>query len=92
MSFTLPQLPYGFDALEPNIDARTMEIHYEKHHQGYTNNLNGAIEGTNLEGKSKPGTLVKAAIEEATRDLKGDPGSCILKSPLSMSGKCIESL
>jgi len=52
MSFTLPQLPYGFDALEPNIDARTMEIHYEKHHQGYTNNLNGAIEGTNLERKS----------------------------------------
>ena len=52
MPFTLPQLPYGFDALEPNIDARTMEIHYEKHHQGYTNNLNGAIEGTNLEGKS----------------------------------------
>ena len=52
MSFTLPQLPYGFDALEPNIDAITMEIHYEKHHQGYTNNLNGAIEGTNLEGKS----------------------------------------
>ena len=52
MPFTLPQLPYGFDALEPNIDARTMEIHYEKHHQGYTNKLNGAIEGTNLEGKS----------------------------------------
>ena len=52
MPFTLPQLPYGFDALEPNIDAITMEIHYEKHHQGYTNNLNGAIEGTNLEGKS----------------------------------------
>ena len=52
MPFTLPQLTYGFDALEPNIDARTMEIHYEKHHQGYTNNLNGAIEGTNLEGKS----------------------------------------
>jgi Fe-Mn family superoxide dismutase len=52
MSFTLPQLPYGFDALEPNIDARTMEIHYGKHHQGYTNNLNGAIEGTDLEGKS----------------------------------------
>ena len=52
MPFTLPQLPYGFDALEPNIDAITMQIHYEKHHQGYTNNLNGAIEGTNLEGKS----------------------------------------
>ena len=52
MSFTLPLLTYGFDALEPNIDARTMEIHYGKHHQGYTNNLNGAIEGTDLEEKS----------------------------------------
>jgi Fe-Mn family superoxide dismutase len=52
MSFTLPQLPYAFDALEPNIDKRTMEIHHGKHHQGYTNNLNGAIEGTDLEGKS----------------------------------------
>ena len=52
MSFTLPQLPYAFDALEPNIDTRTMEIHHGKHHQGYTNNLNGAIEGTDLEGKS----------------------------------------
>ena len=52
MSFTLPDLPYAFDALEPHIDARTMEIHHGKHHQGYTNNLNGAIEGTDLEGKS----------------------------------------
>ena len=52
MSFTLPSLPYAFDALEPHIDARTMEIHHGKHHQGYTNNLNGAIEGTDLEGKS----------------------------------------
>ncbi len=52
MLFTLPQLPYAFDALEPNIDTRTMEIHHGKHHQGYTNNLNGAIEGTDLEGKS----------------------------------------
>ena len=52
MSFTLPTLPYAFDALEPHIDARTMEIHHGKHHQGYTNNLNGAIEGTDLEGKS----------------------------------------
>ena len=52
MSFTLPQLKYAFDALEPHIDAKTMEIHHGKHHQGYTNNLNGAIEGTDLEGKS----------------------------------------
>lgn len=49
MAFKLPDLPYGFDALEPNIDARTMEIHHGKHHAGYTNNLNAAIEGTELE-------------------------------------------
>ncbi len=52
MSFTLPALPYDFDALEPHIDARTMEIHHGKHHQGYTNNLNATVEGTDLEGKS----------------------------------------
>ncbi len=52
MSFTLPKLNYAFDALEPHIDAKTMEIHHGKHHQGYTNNLNGAIEGTELKGKS----------------------------------------
>ncbi|SFU26968.1 superoxide dismutase, Fe-Mn family [Pustulibacterium marinum] len=52
MSFELPKLPYAYDALEPNIDARTMEIHHTKHHAGYTTKLNGAIEGTDLEGKS----------------------------------------
>ena len=52
MSFKLPQLPYAYNALEPHIDARTMEIHHGKHHNGYTNNLNNAISGTNLEGKS----------------------------------------
>jgi len=52
MAFKLPELGYAYDALEPNIDARTMEIHYSKHHQGYTNKLNAAIEGTDLEGKS----------------------------------------
>jgi len=52
MSFQLPKLPYAYDALEPHIDARTMEIHHSKHHNGYTTNLNNAIEGTNLEGKS----------------------------------------
>jgi Fe-Mn family superoxide dismutase len=52
MAFELPALPYAYDALEPHIDARTMEIHHSKHHQGYTNNLNNAIAGTELEGKS----------------------------------------
>jgi Fe-Mn family superoxide dismutase len=52
MAFQLPQLPYAFEALEPHIDARTMEIHHGKHHAAYTNNLNAAIEGTALEGKS----------------------------------------
>src|SRR6476660_7681684 len=44
MAFTLPKLPYGFDALEPHIDARTMEIHHGKHHQAYVNNLNAALD------------------------------------------------
>ena len=51
MAFELPALPYAYDALEPHIDARTMEIHHSKHHNGYTNNLNNAIAGTELEGK-----------------------------------------
>ena len=52
MAFELPKLPYAYDALEPHIDAKTMEIHHSKHHAGYTNNLNNAIAGTELEGKS----------------------------------------
>ena len=52
MAFELPKLPYAYNALEPYIDARTMEIHHSKHHQGYTNNLNNAIAGTDLENKS----------------------------------------
>lgn len=51
MAFELPKLPYAYDALEPHIDARTMEIHHTKHHNGYTTKLNAAIEGTALEGK-----------------------------------------
>ncbi|MCZ7603850.1 MAG: superoxide dismutase [Melioribacteraceae bacterium] len=50
--FELPALPYAFDALEPHVDARTMEIHHGKHHAGYVNNLNKAVEGTEAEGKS----------------------------------------
>jgi len=52
MSFELPSLPYAFDALEPHIDAQTMEIHHGKHHGGYVSKLNAAIEGTDLVGKS----------------------------------------
>ncbi len=52
MAFELPQLPYAYDALEPNIDAKTMEIHHSKHHNAYTTNLNAAILGTNLEAQS----------------------------------------
>jgi Fe-Mn family superoxide dismutase len=59
MAFELPNLPYAHDALEPHIDARTMEIHHGKHHAGYTNNLNNAVAGTDMEGKS---------IEELLRD------------------------
>lgn len=52
MSFELPKLPYAYDALEPVIDARTMEIHHTKHHGAYTSNLNAAIQGTEMEGQS----------------------------------------
>jgi len=52
MSFELPKLKYAFDALEPHIDAKTMEIHHDKHHAGYTKKLNSAIEGTDKEGKN----------------------------------------
>ena len=52
MIFELPKLAYSYEALEPHIDSRTMEIHHGKHHAGYTNNLNNAIKGTSMEGLS----------------------------------------
>ena len=64
MAFELAPLPYAHDALEPHIDARTMEIHHGKHHAVYTNNLNAAIAGTDLEGKSIE-ELVKNHIDSA---------------------------
>ncbi len=63
MAFELPKLKYAYDALEPHIDARTMEIHHTKHHQGYTNNLNSAIEGTDLEGKTIENILINLDME-----------------------------
>lgn len=64
MSFELPKLPYAYDALEPHIDAKTMEIHHGKHHAGYTTKLNAAIEGTEFAGKS---------IEEILKGCKDSP-------------------
>jgi Fe-Mn family superoxide dismutase len=71
MAFELPKLPYAYDALEPHIDARTMEIHHSKHHAGYTNNLNNAIAGTDLEGKSIEEILVAGFDNAAVRNNGG---------------------
>jgi len=65
MAFQLPELGYAYDALEPNIDARTMEIHHSKHHNGYTTKLNGAIAGTDLEGKSIEDILTNLDMSNA---------------------------
>ncbi len=65
MAFELPELGYAYDALEPNIDARTMEIHHSKHHNGYTNKLNAAIEGTDLAGKSIEDILTNLDMNNA---------------------------
>ena len=64
MAYELPKLPYAYDALEPHIDARTMEIHYTKHHQAYIDNLNKAIKGTDLEKKT---------VEDLISDLNAVP-------------------
>ncbi|HSF52666.1 MAG TPA: superoxide dismutase [Algoriphagus sp.] len=71
MAFTLPALPYAFDALEPHIDARTMEIHHGKHHNAYVTNLNNAIAGTELEGKSLEELMKVAGSNAAVRNNGG---------------------
>jgi Fe-Mn family superoxide dismutase len=71
MSFELPALPYAYDALEPHIDARTMEIHHTKHHAGYTNNLNNAIEGTDMAGLSLHELLTNHVDKPAIRNNGG---------------------
>ena len=63
MAFELPPLKYATDALEPHIDARTMEIHHDKHHAGYTSKLNDAIEGTDMEGKNIENILTNLDME-----------------------------
>jgi len=71
MSFTLPELAYAYDALEPHIDAKTMEIHHSKHHNGYTTNLNNAIAGTELEGKTIEEILTSCQDNPAVRNNGG---------------------
>tara|TARA_R110000868_G_scaffold270491_1_gene529876 strand:- start:472 stop:1071 length:600 start_codon:yes stop_codon:yes gene_type:complete len=71
MAFELPKLNYSYDALEPHIDARTMEIHYSKHHAGYTSKLNAAIEGTSDEGKSIEDILSSGNLSPAVRNNGG---------------------
>jgi Fe-Mn family superoxide dismutase len=71
MAFELPKLPYAYDALEPHIDARTMEIHHSKHHQAYITNLNVAISGTDLEGKTIEEILQNCADKPAVRNNGG---------------------
>ena len=71
MAFTLPALPYAFEALEPHIDARTMEIHHGKHHNAYVTNLNNAIAGTDLEGKSLEELMKVAGSNAAVRNNGG---------------------
>jgi Fe-Mn family superoxide dismutase len=72
MAFTLPALPYAFDALEPHIDATTMQIHHGKHHQAYVDNLNKAIAGTPNENKSLEELVAKAGtISPAVRNNGG---------------------
>lgn len=68
MAYSLPALPYAYDALEPNIDAKTMEIHHSKHHQTYINNINGAIAGTEWEKLSVEDLVAK--VNDVPTDLK----------------------
>ena len=65
MAFELPSLNYSFDALEPHIDTKTMQIHHGKHHAGYTNNLNNAIKGTDLETMSIETILAELDLNNA---------------------------
>jgi Fe-Mn family superoxide dismutase len=70
MPYTLPKLPYAYDALEPHIDAQTMEIHYTKHHQTYINNLNAALEGAGL-GTDEPVETLIGRIDSLPEAVRG---------------------
>ena len=72
MGFKLPELNFSYDALEPSIDARTMEIHHSKHHNGYTNNLNNAIKGTDLDSNTIESIL--ANLDMDNKGLRNNAG------------------
>ena len=100
MAFELPQLNYAYDALEPHIDAKTMEIHHSKHHNGYANNLNAAIAGTELE--NEPIESILGNLDMANKAVRNNGGGFYnhslfwnIMSPLSkkeLSGELNESI
>ena len=86
MSFELPKLSYAYDALEPHIDARTMEIHHSKHHAGYTAKLNAAIEGTDLAEKSIESILAGELSTSVRNNGGGYYNHCLFWSVMSPNG------
>ena len=87
MAFELPELPYAHDALEPNIDTKTMEIHHGKHHAGYTSKLNAAIEGTDMAGKSIEELLANNTDNNAIRNNGGGYyNHCLFWAVMSPNG------
>ena len=88
MAFELPSLKYSYDALEPHIDSKTMEIHHGKHHAGYTNNLNNAIKDSDLEGKSIEEILSNLNLDNSAVRNNGGGfyNHCLFWNILSPSG------
>lgn len=86
MSFELPKLSYAYDALEPHIDARTMEIHHGKHHAGYTAKLNAAIEGTDFAGQSIESILTSELSSGIRNNGGGYYNHCLFWSVMSPNG------
>jgi Fe-Mn family superoxide dismutase len=87
MAFELPELGYAYDALEPHMDARTMEIHHSKHHAGYTAKLNAAVAGTDMEGKSIEELLADHSDHGAIRNNGGGYyNHCLFWEVMSPSG------
>jgi Fe-Mn family superoxide dismutase len=88
MAFELPELGYAYDALEPHMDARTMEIHHSKHHAGYTAKLNAAVAGTDMEGKSIEELLADHSDHGAIRNNGGGYyNHCLFWEVMSPSGE-----